>query len=68
MEFVKIIAICSVLTLLLAAGVRALLQRETPLLRLMATLGVILVALLALALGYPEVVQALFSSSSAMTR
>ncbi|MEA5367164.1 hypothetical protein VA596_47090 [Amycolatopsis sp., V23-08] len=65
MELIKTIVVFGVLALLLAAGGRAVWQQEKPSLRLIVIFGMILVAVLALVLGYPSVAEHLFGGGGA---
>lgn len=58
MELVKAVAVFGVLALLLAAGGRV--AWKQPSLRLVVILGTLLVAVLALVLGYPDVARDIF--------
>ncbi|WP_370964768.1 hypothetical protein [Amycolatopsis sp. cg9] len=62
MELVKAIVVFGVLALLLAAGARLAWQQPT--LRLVVILGMILVAVLALVLGYPDVAREIFGGGA----
>jgi small-conductance mechanosensitive channel len=59
-ELIKAVVVFGVLALLLAAGGRAVWQQEKPSLRLIVILGALLVAVLALVLGYPDVAREIF--------
>lgn len=62
MELVKAVVIFGVLALLLAAGVRLIWKQ--PSLRLVVILGTLLVAVLALGLGYPDVAREIFGGGA----
>lgn len=60
MELTKAIIVFGVLALLLVAGDRAIWLRKKPSMRLIVILGALLVAVLALVLGYPGVAREIF--------